>query len=190
MAQKGITKEIIINSAMALIEERGLSNFTLRELSGRLGIRVSSLYNHIKSQNELLMEVGLRAVDMLTELESTAISGVSEDSALFALADVYLSFACAHSELYRIIMGVHTMNIPLLESAVSKIADPIFTVIKSYGIDGDMSFHFQRMLRSLMHGFFSIQYDGGFSNNLVNQRESYHMAIGCLANEMKLNYNK
>lgn len=187
MAKKGLTKEIIIKAAMSQIEENGLASFSLRNLASSLKIQVSSLYNHIQGQNELLAEVGLRAVDMLTELEEKAIIGKQKEEALFALADAYRMFAKEHTELYRIIMGVHTLNIPVLEVAAEKIAKPILRVISDYEIEADMKIHYQRVLRSVMHGFFAHENSGGFSSSSVNKDVSYQLAIDCIATQLNVN---
>ncbi len=79
------------------------------------------MYNHIESQSDLLAEVGICAVNMLTGLEEASIADKLRDEALFSLANAYRRFAREHTELYRIIMGVHTLDIPLLESEAEKI---------------------------------------------------------------------
>ncbi len=185
MVKKGLTKELIIEAAVALIEEKGLVNFSLRNLASSLGVQVSSLYNHIEGQNDLLAETGFCAVNMLTECEENAIQGKAKDEALFALADAYRLFAKEHTELYRIIMGAHTLNIPVLEKASETIVQPILRVITDYGIAGDMQIHYQRMLRSVMHGFFAHENVGGFSLSSVNRDESYKIAISCVAAQMR-----
>ncbi len=185
MAKKGLTKEILINTALGQIEEKGLSAFSLRNLAASLGVQVSSLYNHIQGQNDLLEEVGICAVNMLTGLEEAAIADKLRDEALFSLADTYRQFAREHTELYRIIMGVHTLDIPLLESEAEKIAKPILRVISDYGIEGDLQIHYQRLLRSVMHGFFAHENTGGFSVSDIDKDTSYRFAIECVAVRMK-----
>ena len=185
MAKKGLTKEIIINTALGQIEEKGLSVFSLRNLAALLGVQVSSLYNHIQGQNDLLAEIGICAVNMLTGLEEAAIADKLRDEALFSLADTYRQFAREHTELYRIIMDVHTLDIPLLESAAENIAKPILRVISDYGIEGDLQIHFQRLLRSVMHGFFLHENSGGFSVSDIDKDISYRFAIECIAIWMK-----
>ena len=180
MAKKGLTRDIIIDAALVQIEENGLSAFSLRNLAASMKIQVSSLYNHINGQNDLLAEVGIRAVDMLTEFEETATMGKQRDDALYALADAYRQFAKEHTELYRIIMGVHILNIPMLESAAEKIVRPILCVLSEYGIDDDLQIHYQRLLRSIMHGFFEHENSGGFSDLSIDKDTSYHFSIGCV----------
>lgn len=181
MAKKGLTKEMIVNTALREIEENGMSAFSLRNLAALLKVQVSSLYNHIEGQSDLLAEVGLCAVNMLVETEEAAIEGKTRDEALFSLADAYRKFAQEHTELYRIIMGVHTLDIPVLEATVGKIIKPILRVISDYGIDGEQQIHYQRMLRSVMHGFFAHENSGGFSGADVDKDASYRFSVECIA---------
>lgn len=179
--KKGLTRERITDAALAQIEKNGLAAFSLRNLAATLEVQVSSLYNHIQGQNDLLAEVGLRAISMLTQCEEEAIHGKEKDDALFALADVYRRFAREHNELYRIVMGVHSLEIPALVEASSQIGKPILAVISQYGAVGERQIHYLRLLRSIMHGFFAHESSGSFSVLPVSRDESYRFAIGCVA---------
>lgn len=181
MARKGLTKEFITDAARKLIEENGLGAFSLRTLAASLKVQVSSLYNHISGQNDLLTEVGIRAVDLLTSMEEKAIAGKRTDEALFALADAYRLFAGEHPELYRIIMGVHILHLPVLEREIRRIVAPILIVLSGYGLTEEQQMHYQRILRSVMHGFFVHEHTGGFTYTEIDRDTSYHMAIQCVA---------
>lgn len=181
MARKGLTKEVIAEAALALIEEKGLAEFSLRTLAASLEVQVSSLYNHISGQNELLTEVGIRAVDLLTSLEEKAIAGKEMDEALFALADAYRLFAKDHPELYRIIMGVHVLHLSVLEKEIKRIVAPILTVLTGYELPIERQMHYQRILRSVMHGFYSHESTGGFTYTEIDRETSYRLAIQCVA---------
>ena len=184
MAKRGLTKEGITDAALALIEEQGLKAFSLRALASSMAIQVSSLYNHISGQDELLAAVGGRAVHMMTELEESAIEGKHADDALFALADAYRSFASCHPELYRIIMGVHILKLTVLETELKKIVSPILTVLSGYGISYERQMHYQRILRSVMHGFYAHESTGGFSYTEIERDVSYRLAIQCIADAL------
>ena len=181
MARKGLTKEVVTDAALAIIEEKGLAEFSLRAPATSLGVQVSSLYNHISGQNALLTEVGLQAVNMLTAIEENAIAGKKKDEALFALADAYRLFAKGHPELYRIIMGVHVLHLPVLEMEIMRIADPIMSVLSGYNLPIERQLHYQRVLRSVMHGFYAHEATGGFTCTEIDRETSYQLAIRCVA---------
>lgn len=184
MARKGLTKEVIADAALALIEEKGLRAFSLRALAVSLGVQVSSLYNHVSGQDELLTEVGIRAVGMLTAREEEAIAGKAVEEALFALADAYRLFAKEHPELYRIIMGVHILHLSVPEAEIKKTIAPILSVLSGYGLPYERQLHFQRVLRSVMHGFYAHESTGGFTYPEIDREISYRLAIRCIADAL------
>ncbi|WP_318502831.1 hypothetical protein [Bacillus sp. T3] len=49
----GIDSGILLNSFAELADEFGLENVTLAMVAKKLGIRSPSLYNHVKSLNDL-----------------------------------------------------------------------------------------------------------------------------------------
>ena len=65
MAKKGLNRECIVDAAEALAEEKGVENLTLHELAGALGIKTSSLYNHLRGLPELNARLTERAFERL-----------------------------------------------------------------------------------------------------------------------------
>ena len=52
--RKASKKELILQKAAAMFRERGFSGTSMRDLVETVGIEAASLYNHIKSKNEIL----------------------------------------------------------------------------------------------------------------------------------------
>ena len=50
-------KDVIIEKAAILFKEKGFKAASMRELADVVGVEAASLYNHIKSKNELLHEI-------------------------------------------------------------------------------------------------------------------------------------
>lgn len=180
MSKKGLTKEIIVDQAIQKIELHGYAAFSLRSFASALGITVSSLYNHINGQEELYKSIGLRAVDMLVKQEESAIYNKKPKEALCALANAYRQFALEHTELYQIIMGIPKRSDPVLNAAAERIAGPIFQVLAAFGLDEETQIHYQRVLRSIMHGFFIHEISGGFSRSQFDKDISYQVGIECI----------
>ena len=57
LSHKGLNKEIIIKAAADLIETQGRECFSMRLLADSLQVKTASLYNHIKSMDELITSV-------------------------------------------------------------------------------------------------------------------------------------
>ena len=61
MPKKGLNRELIIDTALQLVEQGGTDACSMRELALRLDVKAASLYNHISGMDDLMGHVGLRA---------------------------------------------------------------------------------------------------------------------------------
>ncbi len=181
MPRQGLSRESVVKAAVELIEKKGYSAFSMAELAKSLNIKTASLYNHIESLDVIYAEVGLSAVSQMVDMEMRAIEGKERDSALFSLANAYRTFAKEHNELYRVIMSLQKTKNEVLERAAGQIAEPILQVLSGYGLDTLQQMHWQRVLRSTMHGFTAHEEAGGFSHFPADKNESYRIAIQCIA---------
>jgi AcrR family transcriptional regulator len=102
----GDLRAALIDTAVELIGERGVSGFSLAEASRRLGVAVSAPYRHFADREELVLAAGVRACQVLVETavaESAAASTPTER--LVGAARGYVRFAIAHPALFDTILG-------------------------------------------------------------------------------------
>lgn len=59
------TKELIYNNAIELFSQYGYQNLGMRDLAKSVGIKVSSIYNHFKSKEDILIKIAQELVDEL-----------------------------------------------------------------------------------------------------------------------------
>lgn len=75
-------KEVIIEKAAILFKEKGFKAASMRELADIVGVEAASLYNHIKSKNELLniicFDVANRYMNKLDEIEAEKTSSIAK----------------------------------------------------------------------------------------------------------------
>jgi TetR/AcrR family tetracycline transcriptional repressor len=51
---KGLSRELLIETGLRLLDEVGLDGLSVRRLAAELGVRSPALYWHIKTKQELL----------------------------------------------------------------------------------------------------------------------------------------
>lgn len=73
--KKSGKRELILAEAAKLFKDRGYSGTSMRDLAGQVGMEAASMYNHIKSKDELLDTICFRISDtyisQLAEIEAT-----------------------------------------------------------------------------------------------------------------------
>jgi AcrR family transcriptional regulator len=87
--KKSAKRELILAEAAKLFKDRGYSGTSMRDLAGQVGMEAASMYNHIKSKDELLDTICFRISDtyisQLTEIERTDSSYGDKIKALVRL---------------------------------------------------------------------------------------------------------
>lgn len=177
MARKGLTREVIMEAAEDLIKNRGYESFSLNELARYLGVKPASLYNHVKSAEEIYTEVGLRAINGMSTAMNNAMVGKMQDDAIKALAISYRAYARNNPGLYKVIMALPMIKDRVLDEATPEIMQPIMQALSVYNLTEKQTVHWQRILRSIMHGFVSQEESGYFRHSAVNVDESYLFSV-------------
>jgi len=66
-----LSRDAICDAAFSLVVETGEADFTLRELGNRLGVDATAVYRHFADKDDLLREVGDRAMAPVTTDDPT-----------------------------------------------------------------------------------------------------------------------
>jgi AcrR family transcriptional regulator len=80
-----LSRELIVDAAVALIDERGPDELTMRSVAARLGAGTMSLYRHVSGRDELL-DLALAA--MAADIPATAPTGDWRADLMAAARDV------------------------------------------------------------------------------------------------------
>lgn len=81
-----IRKQEIINKSEILFKEKGYSAVTMRDIAAVMGMKAASLYNHIKSKQEILSEIILSLAEQFTSGMDAVV--VSEKTTLEKLQEI------------------------------------------------------------------------------------------------------
>jgi AcrR family transcriptional regulator len=103
----GDLKAALIDGAVQLIAERGVRDFSLAELSRRLGVTAGAPYRHFADRDELLAAVAVRALRIFGQaLTAQASPGDPPERRLAAMAAGYVRFAAQQRALFSVVFDV------------------------------------------------------------------------------------
>lgn len=162
MPRVGLDIDTILQAAAELVDTEGLDTLTLATLAQKLGIRSPSLYNHVNGLPGLRLQLTVYGLKQLEAVMRSAVHGRSRDEAIRALAHAYLDFARKHPGLYAFTQRVIDRADTRIQQAAGSVANVPIEVLREYGLENELSIHLVRGLRSLMHGFASLEQQGGF----------------------------
>ena len=177
MPRQGLTKQIVVQTAIELIERDGLHKLSMRELAAALHVKAASLYNHIGGMDEIQLAIGYYAISQLKAVQLSAIEGRSGDGAVEALALSYYRFAKQRPELYEVILSLAMIQNDALLNAAGDIVEPIMAALSAYDLREEQKMHLQRVFRSILHGFIAQEKAGCFQHFPVPVSESFQIAI-------------
>ena len=162
MTRAGLTPGRVVAEAGALADERGIGALSLAPLAERLGVRVPSLYKHVGGLDDLHRRLALVALGELAGLLGAATVGRSGLDALRACATAWRAYAQEHPGRYAAIQRAPDRADAELAAAGARLTDLVFAVLRGYGLDEDGTVHATRAVRSALHGFITLEAEGGF----------------------------
>jgi len=172
----GLDRAAVVEAAAKLVDEEGVEQLSLGRLAERLGIRTPSLYNHVAGlpglRHELTLYCGRELLDSLTR----ATIGRSHAEAIRAMADAYRSYARQYPGRYTFTIHAPAADDPQLTAVAEDVLGVIWAVLRPYNLGDQNTIHAIRSLRSIVHGFVSLEVAGGFAMP-VNLDASFHWLI-------------
>jgi AcrR family transcriptional regulator len=138
----GDLRAALIDTAVELIGERGVRNFSLAEASRRLGVAVSAPYAHFTDRDDLLAAVAVHGYELfVAQLLPDAESDLLPGARLAAMAAAYIRFAAAQQPLFEVLYdaGLDRARHPELEVAQKPIDDAFLTCVTALTGTGGVS---------------------------------------------------
>ena len=153
---------IILQVATELVDENGLDQLSIGSLAAKLGVRPPSLYHHLNGLDELKQQLAIHGMKKLHDAMLQAAVGRSGDNAIREISKAYIQFVRMHPGLYDASTRFPDANDQELQQAQDSIVQLVVQVLQAYKLKEEMAIHMVRGLRSILHGFTSIEQMGGF----------------------------
>ncbi|MGR9281391.1 TetR/AcrR family transcriptional regulator [Rhizobium johnstonii] len=164
MGRIGLNRNVVVEMAASIVDETGAVDLTMAMLAKRLGVALPSLYTHVRGLDHLRAEVALAVTIDLSGLMGEAIQGRAGREAVFALARSYRAYAVAHPGRYAMAMLARPeFGDDRHRDAAMKCGTVIYGAVRGYGLPESAMTNAARFLRAALHGFASIEGQGGFT---------------------------
>ncbi|SFF51924.1 transcriptional regulator, TetR family [Actinacidiphila alni] len=163
MPRAGLDPAQVTEAAAALVDEVGFDRLSMGLVAERLGVKTPSLYKHVAGQADLAHRIAVLAATQLGDAVRDATQGRAGGDALFAAAQAMRTYVRAHAGRYAALNSARPdgPDDPFAAAAARALGS-LAAVLHGYDLDPDQETHALRMLRSMLHGFSTLEVAGGF----------------------------
>lgn len=163
MPRVGLDPASVTAAAAVLVDEVGFDRLSMGLLAERLGVRTPSLYKHVDGLADLVHRVAVLAMDELAADIGDATQGRSGRDALVAGAQAMRRYVLAHPGRYAAGNAARpaALDDPLVP-AVDRVITSWTAMLRGYRLEPGQEMHALRMLRSVLHGFATLEAIGSF----------------------------
>lgn len=157
----------LVDTAVELIAERGVTGFSLAEASRRLGVTVAAPYRHFADRDDLLAAVATKAArELMAGVRAEADGAAAPADRLAAAARGYVRFAAANRALFQALFaaGLDKGDRPELEEAAKPLVEEFFFRPAARLFDGgrDAGENLALAVLATAHGHATLLLDGAF----------------------------
>ncbi|MBB6453799.1 AcrR family transcriptional regulator [Salirhabdus euzebyi] len=182
----GLSIQDLLKAAIQIADEHSVGAVTLASVAKKLEIRPPSLYNHVDGLTGLRKELSKYGLKMLYETLAFSVVGKAGDDAIRALGHAYISFARKNPGLYEAVTLIPVSDDRAIQIEADKIVTLVLKVMDYYELEERMALHYVRGLRSVLHGFSSLERNGGFGIPL-DLDESVQLVLETFINGLENN---
>lgn len=163
MPRAGLAAASVTEAAADLVDEVGFEGLSMGQLADRLGVKAPSLYKHVADKADLAHRIAVLAMHELADAVRDATQGLSGGEALVAGAQAMRTYVLAHPGRYAAGNLAHPTgpDDPLVP-ALDRVLATWKAMLHGYRLAPEQEVHALRMLRSMLHGFVSLQLVDGF----------------------------
>jgi len=152
----------VVEEAERMIDQTDAAPLTLAALAARLGVRQPSLYKHIEGMDDLRRSIAVRAKLELASVMGRSAVGKAGGDAITAMSVSYRKWAAAHPGRYAATVRAPDSGDADDEAASLELTKIAFEIMSGLGLNGDDAVDAIRALRAVLHGFVTLEAQGGF----------------------------
>jgi AcrR family transcriptional regulator len=159
----GLVPASVTEAGAVLADEVGFDRLSMGLLAERLGVKTPSLYKHVDSLSDLAHRIAVLAMIEVGDALRDATQGRAGSDALTAGAQAMRTYVKEHPGRYAAGNAARPTgpDDPLLNAA-DRVLASWAAMLRGYRIDPSQEIHALRMLRSMLHGFATLEVAGGF----------------------------
>jgi AcrR family transcriptional regulator len=150
----------IRDTACILANRHGLDGLSMGDLAKALNIRPPSLYSHVAGIDDVRRMVALHGLAELEQGVARATIGKSGSEAVRALLNGYRNFVRKNPGVYAAAVPTPPREDAEWSAAADRLTETCLATMQGYGLRGPEAIHALRGLRSLVHGFASLEVAG------------------------------
>src|SRR5690349_100705 len=162
MPRAGLAPAAVVAAGAVLADEVGLAGLTMGLLAERVGVRTPSLYKHVDSLDALRRGIALQAKREIADVLARATAGRSGPEAVHAFAAAYRCWARDRPGRYAASVRAPAPDDEEDRRVTNEILPILYGVLTGFDLPEGHAVDAARMLRSALHGFVTLEADGGF----------------------------
>ena len=179
MPRTGLSKEKIIEKAAELANEKGLSYLSVTTLADYLGIKKPSLYNHMKTIEDMHRDLMIYGWRIVSEEVVKGIDSSDEKKNLSEYGRKFYKFATDNPGIFEAMLWYNQYSDEALISATEGLYMFFFAQTDGIGINREIANHLLRTYRAFLEGFIMLQIHNSFGNPL-SVEESFNISMNVL----------
>jgi AcrR family transcriptional regulator len=167
----GQLREALAASGRALLEEKGIRGFTLRECARRAGVSHAAPAYHFASIDDLLAELAVRGFQELAAAMTAEAERADGDAAeggstsrLVAQGVGYMAFAAGNPALFQLMFSreANRLETPALAAAAEAVRNLHAAAVEAVipHASGEIKQRMADFAGASVHGFISLLLDG------------------------------
>ncbi|MCM4076544.1 TetR/AcrR family transcriptional regulator [Paractinoplanes hotanensis] len=179
MARAGLTAERVTRAGAELADELGFEQVTPSVVARHFGVRVASLYSHVRNAEDLRVRIALLALEEMADRGAEALAGRAGKDALVALGTTYRNYAREHPGRYAAAQ-LRLDHETALASAGPRHSAMTRAILRGYELAEPDQTHAVRLIGSAFHGYITQELGGSFDHSKPGPQQSWERILDAL----------